>query len=122
VEDLDFRISCVAAEGNKLKQIFMNLIMNALQATPVGGTLYLRTAGLDTSGVTVQIADTGTGIPPHLLDRIFTPFFTTKDPGEGTGLGLFITKKLMESLGGAINVESTVGEGTIFSLTLPVAE
>jgi len=99
----------------------MNLIMNALQATPVGGTLYLRTAGLDTNGVTVQIADTGTGIPPHLLDRIFTPFFTTKDPGEGTASGS-LSPKAHGVAGGAINVESTVGEGTIFSLTLPVAE
>jgi len=67
----------------------------------------------------VQIADTGTGIPKQTLSRIFEPFYTTKTTGKGTGLGLFITKKLVESFSGEISVESSEGEGTCFNLTFP---
>jgi len=96
--------------------------MNALQAMGEGGTLFLRTVQESETAVTVQVADTGPGIPSTALDRIFTPFFTTKEPGKGTGLGLFITRKLMEGIGGTIAVASVVGEGTTFTLTFPVAE
>jgi len=122
VEDLDYRLPSVAADPNRVKQVLINLIMNALQAMGEGGTLFLRTVLEGETAVTVQVADTGPGIPPEALERIFTPFFTTKEPGEGTGLGLFITRKLMEGIGGTIAVASVVGEGTTFTLTFPVAE
>lgn len=122
VEDLDFRLPAIAAEANRVKQVFINLIMNALQAMDEEGRLLLRTAVGEDQRVTVQIADTGPGIPPDTLERLFTPFFTTKEPGEGTGLGLFVTRRLMEGVGGTIGVKSAVGEGTTFTLTFPVAE
>lgn len=122
VEDLDYRLPFIAADGNRVKQVIINLVMNALQAMGEGGTLFLRTVQESETAVRVQVADTGPGIPPAALERIFTPFFTTKEPGEGTGLGLFITRKLMEGIGGTIAVASVVGEGTTFTLTFPVAE
>ncbi|RNC73148.1 MAG: sensor histidine kinase [Desulfuromonadales bacterium] len=122
VEDLDFRLPFIAADGNRVKQVFINLVMNAVQAMGEGGKLFLRTAPGRDSTVVVQVADTGPGIPAETLDRIFTPFFTTKEPGEGTGLGLFITRKLMDGVGGTIGVESALGEGTTFTLAFPVAE
>ncbi|WP_298270344.1 HAMP domain-containing sensor histidine kinase [Geobacter sp.] len=122
IEDLDFRLPSIAADGNRVKQIFINLIMNALQAMEEGGKLFLRSFPGEKSGVVVQVADTGPGIPAEMLARLFTPFFTTKGPGEGTGLGLFVTRKIMEGIGGTITVESVVGEGTTFTLTFPVAE
>ncbi|HEY6837385.1 MAG TPA: ATP-binding protein [Geobacteraceae bacterium] len=123
VEDLDYRLPAVAADGNHLKQIFINLIMNALQAMEANGTLLVRTSMLDGDTVEVEIADTGAGIPAEAAERIFEPFFTTKKPGEGTGLGLFITKKIVELYGGTIKVRSLPGQGTTFFVRLPaVAE
>ncbi|BEH11054.1 MULTISPECIES: nitrogen fixation two-component system sensor histidine kinase GnfK [Geobacter] len=122
IEDLDYRLPFIAADANRAKQVIINLVMNALQAMGEGGKLFIRTSRNGEGGVTVQVTDTGPGIPAELLGHIFTPFFTTKEPGEGTGLGLFITRKLMESVGGAIAVESTVGEGTSFTLTFVAAE
>ena len=69
----------------------------------------------------MEIADTGPGIPPETLQRLFTPFFTTKGEGKGTGLGLFVIKRLVERNEGTISVDSTVGVGTTFSLEFPVA-
>jgi signal transduction histidine kinase len=120
VEDFDFRIPSLYADINRMKQIFINLIMNSIQAMETGGSLLLRSFPSDAHAVSVQIADTGSGISPHSLDQIFDPFFTTKKTGQGTGLGLFITKKLVESFSGAISVESREGEGTCFTVTFPV--
>ena len=122
VEDLDFHLPSVAADANHLKQIFINLVMNAIQAMPGGGTLVIRVAPRDDDGVEVQVADTGEGIPADMVDHIFEPFFTTKRPGEGTGLGLFVTQKIVELYGGTIDVKSVAGEGTTFCVTLPVVE
>ena len=121
VEDLDFRLPAVAADGNHLKQIFINLIMNALQAMETGGTLLVRASMLDGDTVEVEIADTGAGIPAEAAEKIFEPFFTTKKPGEGTGLGLFITRKIVELYGGTIKVRSLPGQGTTFFVRLPVS-
>lgn len=122
IEDLDFRLPTIAADANRVKQVLINLIMNALQAMDGGGRLFLRSAVTDDSRVAIEVGDTGPGIPPDALARIFAPFFTTKNPGEGTGLGLFVTRRIMEEVGGTIAVESTVGEGTSFTLTFPVAD
>jgi signal transduction histidine kinase len=119
VEDLDFRLPPITAEENRIKQIFINLIMNAIQAMDGGGSLLLRSS-LSDRLISLQIADTGTGIARHSLNHIFDPFYTTKKNGTGTGLGLFITKKLVESFSGTISVESSEGEGTCFTLTFPV--
>jgi two-component system NtrC family sensor kinase len=119
VEDFDFRLPPIAADVNRLKQIFINLIMNAFQAMNGGGSLLLRAYSSEDRSISVQIADTGTGIPKQTLAHIYEPFYTTKKTGKGTGLGLFISKKLVESFSGTISVESTEGEGTCFTLTFP---
>jgi two-component system NtrC family sensor kinase len=119
VEDLDFRLPSITADVNRLKQIFINLVMNAFQAMNGGGSLLLRSYSEEDRIVSVQIADTGTGIPKQVLTHIYEPFYTTKKTTKGTGLGLFITKKLVESFSGTINVESTEGEGSCFTLAFP---
>ncbi len=119
VEDLDFRLPPILADINRLKQIFINLLMNAFQAMEGGGSLLLRSYQTAEHSVSIQIGDTGTGIPKHSLAHIYEPFYTTKKGGRGTGLGLFITKKLVESFSGTIGVESTEGEGTCFTITFP---
>lgn len=101
-----------------LNQIFMNLISNALDAMPNGGTLVVRAARED-GHVHLSIQDTGGGIPPNIADRIFEPFFTTKDVGSGTGLGLHIVKQEVGLHKGSIRVESDAGVGATFHITLP---
>jgi signal transduction histidine kinase len=120
VEDFDFRLPPIVADVNRLKQIFINLVMNAFQAMNEGGSLLLRTYSEGERFVSVQIADTGMGIPKHILPHIYEPFYTTKKTSKGTGLGLFITKKLVESFSGTISVVSSEGEGTCFTLTFPL--
>ncbi len=119
IEELDYDILPVAADQNRLKQIFINLIMNAYQAMGQGGALHVRTSMPDDRSVRIEIADTGEGIPPERLERIFEPFYTTKKTGEGTGLGLFIVGKIVELMRGRITVTSTRGEGTTFTILLP---
>ena len=102
----------------------MNLLLNALQATPAGGTVSLTTQTLHDHGgkeyCQVAIRDTGAGIPPECKEQIFDPFFTTKD--SGTGLGLFIAHQIVAEHGGYIDVESVVGKGTSFYVHLPYAQ
>ncbi|MBA3884795.1 MAG: PAS domain S-box protein [Acidobacteria bacterium] len=104
----------------KLQQVFLNLFLNARDAMPRGGWLTIVTR--DRPGeVTVEVADTGSGIPSEQLSRIYDPFFTTKDIGKGTGLGLSITYGIVQEHGGTITCDSSVGQGTRFTLTLPHA-
>ena len=119
IEELDYDILPVAAENNRLKQIFINLLMNAFQAMGQGGALHVRTSMPDDRSVRIEIADTGEGISPERIDRIFEPFYTTKKTGEGTGLGLYIVRKMVELMHGLIKVTSKVGEGTTFTILLP---
>lgn len=119
VEKLDFRLPAVQADANHLKQIFINLIMNALQATGPGGALRVRTYLTVNNEVEAEIADTGAGISSEVQQHIFEPFFTTKGPDEGTGLGLFIVARIIELYGGRIRVNSQPGKGTSFFVTLP---
>ena len=114
----------------RLEQAFANLISNALDAMPEGGTLWLRVrpAQLASSlpgqsphpAVRVEVEDTGVGIPTHALQRVFEPFFTTRQ--EGTGLGLAIAQRVVRDHQGKIEVQSEEGEGTLFTVTLPLAE
>jgi signal transduction histidine kinase len=119
VEELDFHLPPISAQRNYLKQVLINLVMNACQAMPGGGTLLLRTACDAEQAIIIQVADTGCGIPAAKLANIFDPFFSTKAPGEGTGLGLYITKQLVGLLGGQIKVESEELAGSTFSVRLP---
>jgi signal transduction histidine kinase len=122
IEELDYHLPTILADGNRLKQIFINLIMNALQAMEHGGALLLRTSLLDDDSIEIQIADTGSGIPAETIGRVFEPFYTTKTTETGTGLGLFITKTIVECFGGRIAVQSVEGEGTTFTVTFPLPE
>jgi len=120
---LDHRLPVVRVDGNLLKQIVINIVMNALQAMEAeGGRLLVESRAVNSSEVCIVIADTGPGIADAALARIFEPYFTTKRPGEGTGLGLFVTRTLVENLGGRIEVSSSLGEGTSFTVTLPAEE
>jgi PAS domain S-box-containing protein len=110
----------IHAVANRLKQVFLNLILNALAAMPDGGTLTISTFVQDENRVAVRFTDTGCGIEPQHIDRIFEPFYTTKI--NGTGLGLSISYSIIEQHGGKIAVESEPGEGATFTVTLPIRE
>jgi CheY-like chemotaxis protein len=109
----------------RLAQVFLNLIINAAQALPEGhaeqNEVRLVTRRVGSDEVAAEIHDTGSGIPPEVLGRIFDPFFTTKPVGVGTGLGLALCHAFVTAMGGRIEVESQVGRGTMFRVTLPVA-
>ncbi len=111
----------IMCSPSQINQVFLNLIQNAIQAIEHGqGAITLTTYSKDAGYVVVEIEDTGKGIPPDVLPRIFDPFFTTKDIGKGTGLGLSIAYKIVEQHGGNIAVDSAVGAGTKFTVTLPL--
>jgi len=103
---------------SRMKQVFLNLLINALHAMPQGGTLTVESEPVG-NGVAVRVVDTGVGIPEEHLGRIFQPFFTTKSMGEGTGLGLSISLGIVQEHGGRIEVESQVDEGSTFTVWLP---
>ncbi len=107
------------ADGSQLHQVLVNLVVNALQAMPQGGTLRIQTLA-QREDVILVVEDTGIGIPPEHLSKIFTPFFTTKDIGQGTGLGLPVVHGIVSAHGGTIQVESRPGKGTRFTIRLPV--
>jgi signal transduction histidine kinase len=106
--------------ASKLQQVFMNLVLNASDAMPGGGRLTINTRAVDSSLV-VDFRDTGTGIAPENIARIYDPFFTTKEVGQGTGLGLALSYGIIQEHGGRIFVESRQGEGTHFTIKLPTA-
>ncbi|CAH2030694.1 sensor histidine kinase [Trichlorobacter ammonificans] len=107
-------------DPHQVQQVLINLLINAHDAMPEGGTLRVsvESAALG-QGVRIEVADSGAGIPPQLLERIFDPFFTTKEPGRGTGLGLAISTGIAQGLGGRITVRSQPGNGSCFTLWLP---
>ena len=107
---------------NQLRQVFLNLFINAVQSMPNGGTLEVVAFKEDEGRVCVEVRDTGAGIPPEVLPRIFDPFFTTKEPGKGTGLGLSVSYSILMRHGGDIQVESSPGRGSTFHVCLPVTE
>lgn len=112
-------LPAVTADSGQLSQVLMNLAVNALQAMPRGGTLRIR-ARATHRNVSLIVEDTGMGMSQQVLDKIFVPFFTTKDVGEGTGLGLPVVHGIIHAHGGTIHVESKVGRGTQFEIRLPV--
>jgi len=108
-------------DPSKLQQVFMNMVLNARDAMPVGGELLIQTRCVESS-VVVDFKDTGIGIAPENIARIYDPFFTTKEVGQGTGLGLSLSYGIIQEHGGRILVESRPGEGTHFSIKLPSAQ
>jgi signal transduction histidine kinase len=133
--DLQQELPLVLADGNQLQQVFLNLLVNAMDAMPSGGELYVQTAVEAANGhaqgrsgaqprrwVTVRLRDTGYGIAEAHLDKIFDPFFTTKEAGQGIGIGLAVCSQIIQAHGGSIAVQSQVGEGCTFTVRLPVAK
>jgi signal transduction histidine kinase len=118
--ELSERPAMVVAIEHQLQQVFLNLFLNARDAMPRGGWLAVTTR-VDDAQVTAEVADTGSGIPPEQVARIYDPFFTTKAIGRGTGLGLSITYGIVREHDGTIRCDSVVGQGTRFTLTLPLA-
>jgi len=131
----------VMIDENQMKQVFINLIVNAFQAMPSGGRLSIRcypkplterSHGIGRrvtdffqpreTALVCEVEDTGIGIPQEKLARVFDPFFTTKPPGEGTGLGLTITRAIVDAHRGLIAIESEEGKGTRVTITLPIAK
>ena len=110
----------IQADPAQLQQVFINLLNNAADAMEAGGTIRISAARLDEKTVEIRVADTGSGISPENLDKLFTPFFTTKPAGKGTGLGLSIVYGIIKMHYGQIHVESQVGQGTTIVISLPV--
>ncbi len=110
----------VQVDKGGLQQVLLNLFLNAIQAMPNGGdlTVVIRLSKSMNEGV-IEVSDTGVGIDPKHLDRIFDPFFTTKQNGQGTGLGLSVSHSIIEKHGGRMEVRSTPGKGTTFTIYLP---
>ena len=122
--DISFELAGVdtlpplAADPHQLKQVFLNLLMNAVHAMPEGGTVTIY-AAIEAKSARIDVRDTGVGIDSAVLNRIFEPFFTTRS--EGTGLGLAIVRKIVGQHGGSIEASSTPGHGTCFTMTWPLA-
>ncbi len=115
-------VPSVMVDPDKIRQVIMNILLNAIQAVQRKGIVRIRTC-YEPEGeqVCLEVSDTGHGIPEEHLSRIFEPFFTTKPPGEGTGLGLAISYGIVKEHGGQIRVDSSVGRGSTFTVCLPVA-
>jgi signal transduction histidine kinase len=120
VETLEPSLPPVWARASGIRGVCMNLMLNAVQAMPQGGTLTVLTRR-EGEGVAIEVADSGPGIEPGHLDRIWDPFFTTKPVGQGTGLGLSITQRVVARHGGQIRVDSRPGRGARFVVWLPLA-
>jgi signal transduction histidine kinase len=118
--DVASGLPAVGADRVALEQALLNLISNAVDAMPLGGRLRLA-ARSDADGVALVVTDSGPGIPPEDLSRVFDPLFTTKPPGKGTGLGLPILREVVEAHGGTVRLESRPGEGTTATVRLPCA-
>ncbi len=115
----------VCTNTPRVNQVVLNLLLNAIQAIepdrPRDNEIRIVTRTHDSKAI-VEIHDTGCGIPPKRLERIFEPFYTTKPSGEGTGLGLFISRDILERLGGSLTIESEVGQGTVARISFPLSE
>jgi two-component system NtrC family sensor kinase len=109
----------VTMDHNEIKQVFLNIVHNALHAMPRGGVLTLRLQNTGENEITVEFSDTGVGIAPEHRDRVFEPFFSTKNNGDGTGLGLSISYRIIQNHGGRIDIDSAIGRGTTFTVRLP---
>ena len=118
--DLDTELPLVICDGAQIEQVLLALMMNALDAMPQGGNLWVTTKlSREDNVVRIVVRDDGCGIPPEILPRLFEPFLTTKETGRGVGLGLAISRSILERHNGDIEVQSEVGRGTTFTVTLP---
>jgi two-component system, NtrC family, sensor kinase len=118
--DLPQDLPRVQCDPGQIEQVVLALSMNALDAMPHGGNLWVATRACADSGVEIEVRDDGSGIPADILPRIFEPFLTTKEGGKSVGLGLAVSQNIIDRHGGKIEVQSKQGKGTTFTVTLPV--
>lgn len=119
-KDLPPGLPPIRGKRQDLQQAVVNILLNAVQAMPQGGTIAIRAGNGPEGYLQVDLSDTGTGIKPEALEHIFDPFYTTKASGQGTGLGLSIVYSIIRAHGGYIEARSEVGKGTTFSIFLPI--
>lgn len=119
-KELDSSLPLIAGDSHQLEQLIRNLEINAAHALQGRGELTLRSGYLETEQVFFEIEDNGPGIPAEQLEQVFEPFFTTKAEGQGTGLGLYIVRQVVEQHGGRLLIDSVVGTGTKFRICLPI--
>jgi len=117
--EIDEGMLLAKCDQHQLQQVVINLLLNSRDATPAGGTITVR-AAQEAAHIRLDVIDSGTGISAADMKHIFDPFFTTKEPGKGTGLGLAISARIVEGFGGRITVTSEIGEGSCFSVWLPL--
>ena len=126
-KDLQSNLPKLQIDDSQIGQVFTNLTVNAMDAMEPGGTLrfaishHLEESARQQPYVQILVEDTGRGIPPEILAHVFEPFYTTKEKGLGTGLGLFICYGIIEKHGGTMDVASAPGKGTQFKICLPVS-
>ncbi len=118
--DLEQGITKIFSDRSQLQQVFLNITNNAIDAIGSNGEVIISSRRGDQETILVKIEDNGSGMAPEIVQRIFDPFFTTKETGKGTGLGLSISYGILKKLGGTINVQSEIGSGTTFEISLPI--
>jgi signal transduction histidine kinase len=112
----------IQCDPGQIEQVVLALVMNAIDAVPRGGNLWVGTrANEAATEVAIEVRDDGSGIAPEILPRLFEPFLTTKESGKGVGLGLAVSENIVERHEGRIEVQSELGKGTTFTVTLPLA-
>ncbi len=122
VKEMQADMPQIVVDRRQFQEVLFNLVRNAGQAIKPPGTISVRAHVTAEGLVRIEIADTGSGIPADKLEKIYDPFYTTKEPGKGTGLGLFIVRQIVERNKGRISLESTIGKGTTFFLDFPAAK
>jgi len=120
-KDIPPEVPLIYGDRKSLQQVFLNLFINAIQAMPDGGTLQIE-VHMEDGQLKISVEDTGAGIEPEHLPHIFDPFYTTKEVGRGTGLGLSVTYGIIEKHGGHIEAHSNKGRGTMFTIVLPLGQ
>jgi two-component system NtrC family sensor kinase len=119
--DLPSNLPAIQCDPGQIEQVLLALIMNAIDAMPRGGNLWVRTRmAEEPDELSIEVRDDGSGIPPEILPNIFEPFLTTKETGKSVGLGLAVSQNIIEGHRGRVDVQSDVGKGTTFTVTLPV--
>jgi two-component system, cell cycle sensor histidine kinase and response regulator CckA len=113
--------ACIEVDPHRFSQVLLNLVVNARDAMPHGGTLAIKTS-VEHRSVLIRVEDTGCGMPDEVKERLFEPFFTTKEEGKGTGLGLATAYGIIREAGGNISVKSTESVGSVFTIALPIAD